>query len=44
MVLMTLQVQTLVNWFKHVDINQPVQMADVNYLLIPFEGNINPEA
>ena len=24
------------------DINQPVQMAAVNFLLLPFEGKTNP--
>ena len=32
MELTSLQVQTLINWSNHIDINQPVQM----------EGNINP--
>ena len=41
MVLMSLQAKTLINRFNHLNINQPVNMADVDYLLIPFEGNIN---
>ena len=36
-----LQAQTLINRFKHLEINQPVHIADVNYVLSPFEGNIN---
>ena len=41
MVLRNLQAQTTINWFNHLKINQPVQMAAVNYVLSPFEGNIN---
>ena len=42
MVLTILQAQTLINWFKHLNINRPVRMADLNDVLITFEGNINP--
>ena len=42
MVLTSLQVQTPINRFNHLNINQPVQMAALNYVLIPSEGNINP--
>ena len=41
-VLTSLQSQTLMNFFIHLNINQPVQMADVKYVLGPFEGKINP--
>ena len=39
---MILQAQALINWFNHLNINQPVHMAAVNDVFIPFEGNINP--
>ena len=39
---MILQAQALINWFNHLNVDQPVQMADVNHMIIPFEGNINP--
>ena len=42
MVLTSLQAQTLINWFNHININKSVHMAAVNYVFIPFEGNINP--
>ena len=42
MVLTSLQSQTLINRFNHIDINQPVQMEAMNYMLGFFEGNINP--
>ena len=42
MVLKSLQAQTLINWFNYMDINQPVQMVAVNYVLSLFEGNKNP--
>ena len=42
MVLTSLQYQILINGFNHLNINQPVQMADVNSVLSPFEGNTNP--
>ena len=32
----------LINRFNHIYINQPVQMTDVNHVIIPFEGKINP--
>ena len=41
MILTSEQAQTLINWFNHININQPVQMADVNYVLSSFEGSIN---
>ena len=41
-VLTSLQSQTLMNFFIHLNINQPVQMETVNDMIIPFEGNINP--
>ena len=40
MVLISLQSKILINIFNHININQPVQMATVNYVLSPFEGNI----
>ena len=43
MILTSLQAQTLINWFKRIDVNQTFQTEDVNYLLSPFEGNINPK-
>ena len=42
MFLTILQAQTLIKRFNNIDINQPVQMEAVNYVLILFEGNINP--
>ena len=37
------QAQILINQFIKLPINQQVQMAaPMNYVLIPFEGNINP--
>ena len=42
MVLTILQAQTLINRFNHLVINQPVHILSVNYVLRPFEGNINP--
>ena len=42
MTLTILQAQIIINFFKHININQPVQMVAVDYLLSPFEGNINP--
>ena len=42
MVLTSLQAQPLINWFNRLNMNQPVQMTYVNYLLIPNIGNINP--
>ena len=42
MVLMILQAKTLINWFNHININKPVHMEDFNWVLIPFEGKINP--
>ena len=42
MVLTSLQVQTLINCSRHLNIDQLVQMVDLNYVLIPFEGNKNP--
>ena len=41
MVLTTLQAQTLINCFNHLNINKPSQMEAVNYVLSPFEGNLN---
>ena len=41
MFLTRIQAQILINRFNHININQPFQMADVKYVLIPFEGNIN---
>ena len=37
------QAHILINQFNNIYINQQVQMADLflNYVLIPFEGNIN---
>ena len=40
MVLTSLQSQRLINWFNHLNINHPVQMADVNDVLSTFEENI----
>ena len=42
MVLIILQAQTLINWSKQIDINQPARMADLNYMLSLFKGNIDP--
>ena len=42
MALTSLQTKTLINCFNHLNINQPVQIAVVNYVLRPFEGKINP--
>ena len=43
MVLTRIQAQILINLFKHLSINQQVQMSyPVNYVLIPFKGSINP--
>ena len=42
MVLTIIQEQTLINCFNNLNINKPVKMAAVKYLLSPFEGNINP--
>ena len=36
------QAQLIINLFNHIKINRPVYMASVNYMLVPFEGNINP--
>ena len=41
MVLKRRQSQLLINQFNHLNINQPVHMAGVNSVLIPFEGGIN---
>ena len=35
-----IQAKLLINQSNNHTINQPVQMADMNYVLIPFEGNI----
>ena len=43
MVLVSLQVQKPINLFNHINSNKLVQTEAVNYVLIPFEGNINPE-
>ena len=40
-----IQAQILINQFNNLNINQKFQMTAataVNYVLIPFEGNINP--
>ena len=42
MVLTIRQAPLLINQFNHLNINQPVQISPVNYMLSPFEGNINP--
>ena len=42
MFLTRLQEQTLIKQFNHIYMNQLVQIASVNYVLRPFEGNINP--
>ena len=42
MVLKSWQAKTLIIIFKHPKMNQPVHMAAVNYVLSPFEGNIDP--
>ena len=42
MILTILQSQTLINWFNHLNNNTSVKMDAVNYMLRPFEGNINP--
>ena len=39
MVLLSLKSQTQTNCFNHINTNQPIQMTDVNYVLIPFEGD-----
>ena len=41
MIFTSLQKQTIINIINHINIDQPFKMADVNYVLIPFEGNIN---
>ena len=41
MVLTCLQSKTLINQVNHISFNQPVHMAAVNGMLIPFQGNIN---
>ena len=41
MTLTILQAQILKNRFNHLYINQPVYMAAVKYVLIPFEGYIH---
>ena len=41
MVFTSLQAQTRIHRFNHININKTVHMADVNYVLRPFEGNIN---
>ena len=35
------QAQLIINQFNHININQPFHIEAVNYVLIPFEGNIN---
>ena len=42
MVFTSLQAQKFINQFNDLDINQPVHMAAVNYVLSPFEGNTIP--
>ena len=42
MLLTILQAQILTNNFNHIQINQPVKMADVNDVISSLEGNINP--
>ena len=44
MALTSLQTQIFINKFNNLNTNQQVQMASpaVNYVLRPFEGNINP--
>ena len=42
MVLTSLQAHTLINRLNHLDINEPLQMVALNYVLSPFEWNINP--
>ena len=39
-----IQAQILINQFNNLSINQQVHMAYpvVNYVIIPFEGNIHP--
>ena len=42
MVLEIREEQLLINKFNNTNINQQVHMADpINYMLSPFEGNIN---
>ena len=41
MVLTSLQAQKIINSFNNLNINQPLQIAAVNYVLTPIEGNIN---
>ena len=36
-----IKAQLLINHFKHISLNQPVHIAAVNYVLSPFEGNMN---
>ena len=42
MILASLQSQTLINWLNLISINEPVQMAAVNYVPIPFERKMDP--
>ena len=42
MVLTRRQEPLLINQFNHLNTDQPFQMAAVNYVLSPFEGNTNP--
>ena len=39
---MRIQAQIIINQFINININQQVHMAAVNYVLVSFEGNINP--
>ena len=43
MVLTRRQAQLLINQFNNININEQFHMAyPINYVLIPFEGRINP--
>ena len=41
MVLKSLQELKIINWFNHLNINQPVHIVTVNDVISPFEGNTN---
>ena len=41
---MIIQEQLLISWFNNLNVNPQVQymVSTVNYVISPFEGNINP--
>ena len=43
MALTGLKSHRLINNLSNININQPVQITAVKYLIIPFEGNMNHE-